>query len=338
MALFEVHNIICGAFRAHFASLRSTHPGRSQMEFTSHDGKTIWYKLWEAPSPRAVIQIMTGLAEVADYYEDFANEMVKAGYTVALHEYRGHGRTRADYGESNLFRNYARDGASLNTILRTAYPGLPVVLFAHSLGTTVSQIAIYEKLTQWDGIVYTGPSHAVIDPERKEYLLGVTDRDILLHGDDATNVMIYPLVFGRLNAPFASGRRTGGTPDRSSFAFITSDLERRKWLTALPYENPSYTNRFFRDFIIMQADLAIHETLENTQPPLTDVPVLLLTGSDDVTAANGTYGDTQAQLLRDAGCRDVTSIVYPRLRHSLLQETEREKVTADILSWLERRF
>ena len=87
----------------------------------------------------------------------------------------------------------------------------------------------------------------------------------------------------------------------------------------------------------MQADLAVSETLENTQPPLTDIPVLFLTGSDDVTAANGTYGDTQAQLLRDAGCRDVTSIVYPGLRHSLLQETERGKITADILDWLSHR-
>ena len=103
------------------------------MEFTSFDGEKIWYKVWEAGSPRAVIQIMTGLAEVADYYEIFAPEMVKAGYTVALHEYRKHGRTRAEYGEGNLFRNYAKDGSSFCAILRRSFPGLPVVLFAHSL-------------------------------------------------------------------------------------------------------------------------------------------------------------------------------------------------------------
>ena len=116
------------------------------MEFTSFDGEKIWYKVWEAGSPRAVIQIMTGLAEVADYYEIFAPEMVKAGYTVALHEYRKHGRTRAEYGEGNLFRNYAKDGSSFCAILRRSFPGLPVVLFAHSLGTTVSQIAMLLSL------------------------------------------------------------------------------------------------------------------------------------------------------------------------------------------------
>ena len=105
------------------------------MDFTSHDGEKIWYKIWRADAPRAVIQIMTGLAETADYYEEMAKYLNQAGYSVALHEYRQHGRTRAGYGDGNLFRNYARDGAQLCSMLRASRPGLPVVLFAHSLGT-----------------------------------------------------------------------------------------------------------------------------------------------------------------------------------------------------------
>ena len=80
------------------------------------------------------------------------------------------------------------------------------------------------------------------------------------------------------------------------------------------------------------------ETLENTVPPLTNTPVLLLTGSDDVTAANGTYGDTKAKLLCKAGYKDVTSIVYPGLRHSVLQEKARIKVIEDITVWMNLRF
>ena len=190
------------------------------MQFTSYDNETIWYRLWKAAKPRAVIQVMTGLAEVADYYEDFAQQMVRAGFTVALHEYRKHGRTVASYGNGNLFRNFARDGAQLCGLLRDSYPELPVVLLAHSLGTTVSQVAIFEKMARWDGIIYMGPSHAVLTPDRKESLLEAAEKDILLYGEDAENAMIFRLVFGRLNAPFA--------PDRSSLAFITSDLDRRK--------------------------------------------------------------------------------------------------------------
>ena len=284
------------------------------MDFTSHDGEKIWYKIWRADAPRAVIQIMTGLAETADYYEEMAKYLNQAGYSVALHEYRQHGRTRAGYGDGNLFRNYARDGAQLCSMLRASRPGLPVVLFAHSLGTTVSQIAIYEKMEKWDGVIYTGPSCKVMPPERKKRLLPLAENSISKYGEDSQNLMLYPEVFARLNAP------------------------KWKWMSRLPFKGPDYSNRFFRDFILLQADLATKETLENIVPPLADTPVLLLTGSNDVTAANGTYGDTKAKLLLEAGYRDVTSIIYPGLRHSVLQEKARMKVLEDIAQWLKKRF
>ena len=300
------------------------------MEFISHDGEMIWYKIWEAPAPRAVIQIMTGLAETSDYYEEFANYMNQAGFSVALHEYRQHGRTRAAYGDGNLFRNYARDGAQLCSMIRASQPELPIILFAHSLGTTVSQIALYEKMAKYSGIIYTGPSCKVMPPERKEKLLPLAESSIRKYGKDAQNLLLYPEIFARLNAPFSA--------EKSPYSFITSDHSKWNWIARLPFKGPDYSNRFFRDFILLQADLASTETLENMVPPLADTPILLLTGSNDVTAANGTYGDTKAGLLRRAGYKDVTSIVYPGLRHSVLQEKARLKVIEDITGWMNTRF
>ena len=168
------------------------------MEFMSYDNKKIWYTVWEAEAPRACIQVMTGLAEMADYYEEFAAVMNKAGYTVALHEFRGHGRSTDEYGEGNLFRNYARDGAQLCDMIRRTHPGLPVVLFGHSLGTTVSQIAIYEKMARWDGVMYTGPSHSTFHIGRRDELLDEVDQCISKYGR-----------FRMKRAPSLSSRRTG---------------------------------------------------------------------------------------------------------------------------------
>ena len=42
------------------------------------------------------------------------------------------------------------------------------------------------------------------------------------------------------------------------------------------------------------------------------------------------------QRYRDAGVRDVTVTIYPEARHELLNETNRNEVTADILGFLAR--
>ena len=187
-----------------------------------------------------------------------------------------------------------------------------------------------EKMEKWDGVIYTGPSCKVMPPERKKRLLPLAENSISKYGEDGQNLMLYPEVFARLNAPFVA--------EKSPYSFITSDSSKWKWIARLPFKGPDYSNRFFRDFILLQADLATKETLENIVPPLADTPILLLTGSNDVTAANGTYGDTKAKLLCKAGYKDVTSIVYPGLRHSVLQEKARMKVLEDIVQWLKKRF
>ena len=40
------------------------------------------------------------------------------------------------------------------------------------------------------------------------------------------------------------------------------------------------------------------------------------------------------QRYRDAGLTDVTVTVYPGARHEILNETNRDEVTADIIGWL----
>ena len=43
-----------------------------------------------------------------------------------------------------------------------------------------------------------------------------------------------------------------------------------------------------------------------------------------------------AQRYRDVGVQDVTLTLYPEGRHEMLNETNRDEVTADILAFLDR--
>ena len=67
-----------------------------------------------------------------------------------------------------------------------------------------------------------------------------------------------------------------------------------------------------------------------------DLPILLVSGTDDPLAGGGAAVELVAQRYRDAGVRDVQAKLYPGARHELLNETNRDEVTADIIAFLDR--
>jgi len=40
--------------------------------------------------------------------------------------------------------------------------------------------------------------------------------------------------------------------------------------------------------------------------------------------------------LREAGCQNLQLNIYPQARHELFNETNRDEVTADVLTWLDQ--
>lgn len=293
----------------------------------SRDGQKLYMESWKVEDPRACIQILTGLGEMAWYYEEFAEEANARGFSVYMHEYRKHGRSDAAYGEGNLFMNFAADAAQVFRLIREGNPGQKIFLTCHSLGTGISQFAAALEGVRWDGIAMTGPSHRVIDAERFSRLLAMAEAAVHLEGEDAPSRDIYPEIFDGQNDDFAE--------ENSPFSFITSDKEKWAFIASLPFTSPEYSNRFFRDFVIMQGVLLDEFALEKTGKD--PVPVLLLTGEKDVTSENGTYAKRKADRLRDAGFADVEAKVYEGLRHSILQETRRAEVAGDILDWISAR-
>ncbi len=67
-----------------------------------------------------------------------------------------------------------------------------------------------------------------------------------------------------------------------------------------------------------------------------DLPILLISGDADPIAAGGRAVELVAQRYREAGVADVEVILYPQARHELLNELNRDEVTADVLAFLYR--
>lgn len=65
-----------------------------------------------------------------------------------------------------------------------------------------------------------------------------------------------------------------------------------------------------------------------------DLSLLFIAGAEDPVGENGKAVVRAAELYRDAGVKDVSLILYPGMRHEILNEPGKQTVYADVLAWL----
>jgi len=103
--------------------------------------------------------------------------------------------------------------------------------------------------------------------------------------------------------------------------------------------NGDHTDASDLDLVVRQPD-----DLTRPQPGLdevaaafseSDLPILVMSGSADPLAGGGQLVELLAQRYRDAGVSDVTVTVYADGRHEMLNELDRDQVTADVIAWLD---
>ena len=97
---------------------------------------------------RGIVQIVHGIAEYVERYDEFARYLNGLGYLVVAEDHMGHG---GSVGESET-KGYFHGGwftavADTYRLLETthqAYPEVPYVLFGHSMGSFMTR-TILEK-------------------------------------------------------------------------------------------------------------------------------------------------------------------------------------------------
>ena len=111
--------------------------------------------------PKAVLQLVHGMAEHKERYIPVMNYLSEAGYACVICDLRGHGATVKDkedlgwLGKGGM-RALVDDVHCVTDWAKAKYPGLPVFLFGHSMGSMIvrSFLKRYDKdiagLIVWD--------------------------------------------------------------------------------------------------------------------------------------------------------------------------------------------
>jgi alpha-beta hydrolase superfamily lysophospholipase len=291
--------------------------------FRADDGVEIHYRRWTgAASPNAVIQIVHGAAEHSGRYDRFAKALVSQGYAAYATDHRGHGRTRVRSGQlgdagPDAWNGFVRDELQLSRIIHQAHPETKLVLFAHSLGSLIAQDYITRQPELIHALVLSGTSYGA--PPPKEVLTALDGA--------AKSAPLGPSAFWAdrfkdFNKPF-----TG----RPGFEWLSRDAAEVKKYLQDPQAGFAFSNELVRD--IFQGLVPLRDPAREARIPK-DLPVLIIQGALDPVGGN--LKGTQALLDRYAalGLTRVSRKFYDGARHEVLNETNRDEVTRDVLDWV----
>jgi alpha-beta hydrolase superfamily lysophospholipase len=261
-----------------------------------------------AGEPTGVVQIAHGLAEHGERYDRFARALNAAGFVVHAVDHRGHGRTAngrlGDFGAAG-FGGLIADVAQFGAALRAKHGGLPVFLFAHSMGSFAAQAAMLDHASTWSGVV----------------LSGSTALDMLAAG----------MANAPADAPAGLEAFNAGFEHRTGYEWLSRDAAEVDAYVANPWCGWDVPADVIPALFAPAARLADPALLAGIR---SDLPVLIASGDADPLAGGGALIQLLGQRYRDAGLVDVTVQLYPAARHEILNESNREEVTADIVAWL----
>jgi len=280
------------------------------LRFTSEagDGAEITAYRWSGDGdPRAIVVVAHGMGEHAGRYRRLAESLVDAGYVVYAPDHRGHGRTA---GSADAHGNLGPSGwnalvgdlGTLVGVARAEHPGIPLVAFGHSMGSFALQQYLLDHSADVEAAV----------------LSGTTALDVVAPAIDPTK----EVDLSAFNLAFAPAR---------------TDYD---WLSRDEAEVDAYVDDpdcgFGLDPAATAGMVARAGDTADVSAVRADLPIYLMSGDADPLAGGGPLVEMVADRYRQAGVSDVTVVLYPQARHEILNETNRDEVTADLLAWLDR--
>ena len=300
---------------------------RQDIWFDSKGAGRIHACRWEPEGqPRAVVQILHGIAEFVERYDDFANFLTEQGILVVAEDHMGHGQSINGEGIRGYFHGgwftAVEDSVQLMEDTKKAYPDAPYFLFGHSMGSFMARTILckYPDCGLTGAVICgTGWQPAAAMPAMVKLMEGICK----VSGETKPNEMLQKLIFGSYNKKVEH--------PRTAFDWLTRDDKIVDAYIAHPLCGFTASAGLLREMI---RGIDYIQRKENLTKMKKDLPVFFIAGGDDPVGPYGKGVHTCADAFRKAGMEDVSIRIYPLCRHEILNEINREQVYRDVLKWV----
>jgi acylglycerol lipase len=269
----------------------------TEYHWKSFDGLDLYAIQWNAvDQPEAIVAFVHGLGDHCRRYDDWFSKMTDKNISVISFDYRGHGHSQGKRGVIRRFGDLIKDVSLLHEKAKGLFPGLPVVLYGHSMGATMVISYLLRSPLRPDLAIATSPWLQMKNPPKK--------------------CLSFIIRIGNMVAPFLTFR-TGLRP--SDFANAEEFTEKKG---KDEFVHNKISARLFSE--IEKETLWIQAHFSEIKTPL-----LLMQGRDDLIMKN-----TGTRKLNEGSPGQVNYREWKYAGHQLHNSERREEVMEYLIDWI----
>jgi alpha-beta hydrolase superfamily lysophospholipase len=293
----------------------------------SPTGAALALRYEQAASPvRAVVHVLHGLAEHSGRYGRFAKALAAQGFHVYAHDHRGHGLTRAPDAAQGRFAaaggadRVLEDVAAVQQAIADRHPGLPRLLFGHSMG---SIIALNFVQSGSAGLAGAATWNINVSPG----VMGRLGQAILAWekfrlGSDVASRMLPRLTFQDWNRRIPNAR--------TAFDWLSRDPDEVRKYVEDPLCGWDASISLWQDLFQLVFRGADDRNFASVRR---DLPIQLRGGGGDPSTVDGQTVTELAERMRRMGFANLDAKVWPQVRHESLNELDRDAATGEFAAW-----
>lgn len=301
--------------------------------FNSSTGKNKIHARMCVPDaePRAIVQIIHGIAEYIDRYDEFMSFLADNGIIAVGTDHLGHGKSIESEEQTGFFAydngwDYVvRDEEVLRLAMHENYPELPIIVFGHSMGSFMARTLLIRYPDAFNAAIISGTGNQGSALVNGGLFMGnlVTG----LKGAHHYSKFLNNLAFGSYNKIYEN--------PKTEYDWLSRDEANVQKYIDDPLCGFIPSCSLFRD---MMTGVKFITNKKNLTAMNKDMPVYFMSGDMDPVGECGKGVQKAYNNFLEAGMKDVSIKLYPGGRHEMLNEINKDEVYTDILAWLDSKI
>ncbi|MGG5208323.1 alpha/beta fold hydrolase [Chryseobacterium sp. MIQD13] len=302
----------------------------SYLSPTSDSKTKLFYTLFtpDIDSVKATLIIIHGMQEHSGRYTEIAEYFANHGFVVLTYDHLGHGKSVNDKKDIGFFQldqpdeKLISDAEAMSEHLHKQYPDVPHFILGHSMGSFVTRCLLQRTSSKFTGAVIVGTGGPLAGIGLVKGYLSLANK-IAPHHPTYLNTL-----FNKVNnSHFKKDKDFGDT------SWLSVNSANRKAFTedelcGVPFSN----NAFYALFSIHK-----RATTRNWAAHIPkSFPLLFVSGQNDPIGDFSKGVLKTVNYLKEDGFKDISTKIYPEMRHEILNEEIRENVFNDIYYWISK--